>query len=173
MGACGRNCSLCEFFACDLCRGCLNGAQLCAAFRCSLGEHVVGLNFECGKCGFAEFCPKTRKEAPKLGVELLLEQLKCERFVRERLGELSKFIPIVMLGEEPVWNKVDGVKVIIIRYPDLLKQSTIMDKVRRDGIHSALNFDGSIILSSIMQDELLVMPNTVIEIHGNCKGVRF
>lgn len=70
--------------------------------------------------------------------------------------DLPGFTPIIKLGDEATWFW-DSVPhdVLIARLGEALGDEGLLKKVKAKGIHDFLNFQGKVILSTIMPDEML------------------
>jgi len=70
--------------------------------------------------------------------------------------ELTRFVPLVRLSDERSWLWDDlSLPWIIVRLAELVKNKTLMQSVSSRGLHDFLSFDGKILLSTVMEDELL------------------
>jgi len=84
----------------------------------------------------------------------LLDFVLHTKIVNAKSVELPPVVPIVPLHDvdTPCWANFDAV---IVEFQELMKGG-ILDKVLDEGIHTYLNYDGFVVLSSIMHDDLLI-----------------
>jgi len=70
--------------------------------------------------------------------------------------EFSRFIPVIRLTDESSWFWDDfSLPWIVVRLAELVKDKALMQSVSSRGLHDFLGFDGKILLSTVMEDELL------------------
>jgi hypothetical protein len=109
----------------------------------------------CEACVLASACVKSRSFSPPKA-----DKLHELRFILESWSleppvvKLPRFIPEIPL-EEPVrlrWDRL-GVKAVLVTFLNTKDEN--IEKVRSEGVHRFLGFDGMILLSTIMPDELL------------------
>jgi len=75
--------------------------------------------------------------------------------IKEKI-ELPKFIPVVRLTDKKSWFWNDiSLPWIIVRLAELIKDKALMQSISSRGLHDFLGFDGKILLSTVMEDELL------------------
>lgn len=69
---------------------------------------------------------------------------------------LPGFIPIIEIADERswFWKKIE-LRTTIVNLGQILSKQALLGEVSRRGLHDYLGFDGHIILSGIMPDELL------------------
>lgn len=78
-----------------------------------------------------------------------------------RPAPLPSFIPIVPLDrlESHIWKHSDEpVEALIVRFEEVIDNPALLPLLLSKGIHDFLDFDGTIIVSSIMRDNLLRRP---------------
>jgi len=69
---------------------------------------------------------------------------------------LPKFVPVVSLADERTWFWRDVQQPwIIVRMAELIKNKSLAWKIAAQGLHDFLGFEGKILLSTVMEDELL------------------
>jgi len=67
-----------------------------------------------------------------------------------------RFIPVIRLIDKSSWFWNDlPLPWIVIRLAELVKNKALMQRVSSRGLHDLLGFDGKILLSTVMEDELL------------------
>lgn len=88
--------------------------------------------------------------------------------------ELPSIVPIISLKEPSsfCWDAINT-STIIINYTDLIDKEILPKIVKVRDIHSYLNFDGKVLLSSIMPDRLLVDINTFYYFINTIKWFHF
>ena len=70
--------------------------------------------------------------------------------------ELPRFVPVVRLTDERSWFWHDlSLPWIVVRLAELVKNADLLKGVSSRGLHDFLGFDGKILLSTVMEDELL------------------
>ena len=70
--------------------------------------------------------------------------------------ELPRFVPVIRLTDERSWFWDDFLLPwIVVRLAELVKDKALMQSVSSRGLHDFLGFDGKILLSTVMEDELL------------------
>jgi len=132
---------------------------------------VEGPNFHCPLFD----CPKARKDGlaymkecplcrlPKISWELtrrqtldLMQEVQSLEEMNIMRVNLPKLVPMIDPTDKAshVWNRTK-VEAIIIEFHQLLNDE-ILDAVKTRGIHETLGYHGTVILSSIMPDHLLV-----------------
>jgi hypothetical protein len=132
---------------------------------------VEGPNFH---CPFFD-CPKARKDGlaymkecsvcrlPKISWELtrrqaldLMQEVQSLERIKMMSANLPKFVPIIDPADKAshAWNRTK-VEAVIIEFHQLINNE-ILDAIKARGVHEALGYHGTVILSSIMPDHLLV-----------------
>ena len=104
-------------------------------------------------CFFKNICPKYSKG---LNIENL--NLKIPRIIKQPPTQpygLPRFIPVVSVLDKSSWIWRRLKVTHIVRLSELLQCREVLDSICREGIHNYLNFDGKVILSTIMPDELI------------------
>jgi len=70
--------------------------------------------------------------------------------------ELPRFVPVIRLTDERSWFWNDlPLPWIVVRLAELVKDKALMQSASSCGLHDFLGFDGKILLSTVMEDELL------------------
>ncbi|MBO3804027.1 MAG: hypothetical protein JTT11_09210 [Candidatus Brockarchaeota archaeon] len=70
--------------------------------------------------------------------------------------ELPRFAPVVRLTDERSWFWDDlSLPWIVVRLSEFVKNKALTQEVSSRGLHDFLGFDGKILLSTVMEDELL------------------
>ncbi len=129
---------------------------MCLVNRCiSEGIRVRDITISCKTCAYAFACVRSRSYSPPKADRLheLNSILESCNIVPPIL-KLPRFIPEISL-EKPIrlkWNKLD-VEAIIVTFSKTEGEN--IEKVRKENIHKLLNFNGPILLSTIMPDKLL------------------
>ncbi|MEM2940160.1 MAG: hypothetical protein QW304_01195 [Thermoproteota archaeon] len=153
---CGKSCRKCNYFKLGLCTGCrLPRRNLCLVYQCVTGGvRIAEITLRCETCLLATACIRSgRFFPPKIDAYYELNS------ILESWGQsppdvmLPRLIPEIPL-EYPVKPRkdlgIDGVIVSISRI-----DSENVKRVEEDGIHNFLDFDGQVLLSTIMPDRLL------------------
>ncbi|MEM3390380.1 MAG: hypothetical protein QW491_13380 [Thermoproteota archaeon] len=152
---CGKSCRKCDYFKLGLCGGCSPPRRnLCLVYQCIVGRaRIVGITLRCSTCLLAPACVKSgRFVPPEIGayykLSLMLESWRSPPNIA-----LPRLIPEIPL-EDPVKPRRDlGMDGVIVSISKV--DSENVRRVESEGIHNFLNFDGQILLSTIMPDRLL------------------
>jgi len=71
-------------------------------------------------------------------------------------ARFPRFIPVFRLTDKSSWFWNDlPLPWIVVRLAELIKNKALMQRVSSCGLHDFLGFDGKILLSTVMEDELL------------------
>ena len=140
-----RECTVCSLY--ENCGGCNNVE--CLIYHCSRGIKYIGLTYPTPGCQYREFC------YGKLEVQPLPLQSNIKARVSNAL-QTPKFIPIIKLTEKESWFWPDiKINMIIVKLEDILTNGDIFNEVKVKGLHDYLGYDGHIMLSTIMPDEMI------------------
>ncbi|MEM2087115.1 MAG: hypothetical protein QXF52_00410 [Thermoproteota archaeon] len=149
---CRKNCSKCDLY--QLCGGCRRGDDCLVNLCISKGLKIRGITLDCEKCSYASVCIESGSYSPpKPSLEELNFILEAWS-IKPPAIELPRFIPEMSLDEPRKlrWRKL-GIEAIIITLEEL--ESETIEAAKRKGIHNMLDFDGTVLLSTIMPDEYL------------------
>jgi len=140
-----RRCKNCVLA--DICGGCENGE--CLVYLCSRGYRYVGITYPTRFCYYRDFCHGVfdkKIERPKIP----------EKMFNQSNLELPRYIPIIKVSERDswFWEKLNH-PALIVKLEEFLLQPSLLNEVAKCGLHDFLGFNGIIILSSIMPDEIL------------------
>ncbi|MEM4610226.1 MAG: metallophosphoesterase family protein [Thermoproteota archaeon] len=109
----------------------------------------------CKTCMYTSVCIKSRScSPPKVDKLRELHSLLESWSIKPPAIELPRLIPETRL-EKPIrlrWDKL-GVRAILVSFYDLEKVN--IEKVMDEGVHRFLDFDGTVLLSTITLDRLL------------------
>ena len=155
-GDCGKDCLNCGLFRTH-CPGCITRACLIA--KCKRGISYTGITQPKEMCRLRRYCTSP-DVTPKDLITRAMPKLKVWTKV-----ELPRYVPVVRLTDESSWFWNDlPFPWIIVRLAELVKDKALMQKVSSRGLHDFLGFDGKILLSTVMEDELLdeLTPNDYI-----------
>ena len=149
-GDCGKDCLRCGLFR-TFCPGCIT--RICLIAKCKRGISFSGITQPKESCRLHRYCASSAIPAayaigtmPKLNI-------------RNKIG-LPKFIPVVHLTDERSWFWDDlPLPWIVVRLAELVKDKALMQRVSSHGLHDFLGFDGKILLSTVMEDELIDAPS--------------
>ncbi|MEM4169662.1 MAG: hypothetical protein QXY99_06205 [Thermoproteota archaeon] len=113
------------------------------------------LTVSCKTCMYTSVCIKSRSYSPpKVDKLRELHSLLESWSIIPPAIELPRLIPETRL-EKPIrlrWDKL-GVRAILVSFYDLEKVN--IEKVMDEGVHGFLDFDGTVLLSTITLDRLL------------------
>ncbi|MGQ9597508.1 MAG: hypothetical protein ACUVQY_09165 [Thermoproteota archaeon] len=147
-GKCGFNCGGCPYFR-KLCIGC--AIETCLVDKCIKGTSYTGITHPKSFCRLRQYCPiGGRNKPPPIPIPSL------GRKQMAKIG-FSMFIPEVDLADERSWVWRDGFQVSAVFVPlwQLLTNENILAQASSRGLHDYLGFDGKILLSTVMPDELI------------------
>jgi len=147
-GKCGINCKACPYFK-DLCPGCHSGD--CLIFQCIKGVSYTGLTYPNSFCRLRVYCPKGGKPRP---APLQVGLLRSKKVAK--VG-FPKFVPQVDIRDSRSWFWRDGVDLPAIFAPlwQLLADEKALSEARSKGLHDYLGYNGEILLSTVMPDEMI------------------
>lgn len=86
--------------------------------------------------------------------------------------KFPRFVPIISLNDKRSWFWNDiHLPWIVVRLSEFVKNKTLIQRVVSRGLHEFLGFDGKILLSTVMEDELLdaLMPSDYIRTIGEIR----
>ncbi|MBO3800665.1 MAG: hypothetical protein FGF52_06425 [Candidatus Brockarchaeota archaeon] len=153
---CGKSCSKCDYLKLRLCAGCrLPRRNLCLVYQCIIGKtRIMGITLRCNTCPLASACVKSsRFTPPDVGAYFKLDLTIRSWDKKPTDIKLPRLIPEIPL-EDPVKPRKDlGMDGVIVSISKI--DSENMKKIEREGVHKFLEFDGQVLLSTIMPDRLL------------------
>ena len=146
-GDCGKNCLDCVLFR-NYCLGCIT--RICLVAKCKRGTSHVGITYPKEFCRLREYCRTVTHSLPHYVAEVAPNP-KARSDV-----SLPRFVPVVSLTDERTWfwHEIQHAW-IIARMAELVKNKSLAWKVSSQGLHDFLGFEGKILLSTVMEDELL------------------
>lgn len=146
-GFCGKNCEVCGYY--EICAGCWN--PMCLLARCLRGTTFEGITSPRPFCTYRRICHR------RAGVKI--EFPPPPRLMKRRKQskiDLPSFIPTIEISDSNSWFWPDVVRTaIIVRLGEILTDDKLKEEVSGKGLHDYLGFDGHIMLSTVMPDELL------------------
>jgi hypothetical protein len=146
-GDCGKDCPKCGFFR-TYCPGCIT--RLCLVAKCKRGISYTSITQPKERCSLRRYC--TSPDAIPKG--LMIEAMSKLK-VRDKI-DLPRFVPVVRLTDERSWFWDDlSLPWIVVRLAELVRDKALMQSVSSRGLHDFLGFNGKILLSTVMEDELL------------------
>jgi len=170
-------------------RGCDRACGSCALFRLCGGIEQYGVKgYRCFEAGCELKFPalKRMEECSACGVGKLTWDLKDEEVaglvdevanlgkVKAKPIELPGVVPIVSLKDPSSYN-FDPLKIeaIVVMFEDLFDEE-ICSKIQQTGdIHSYLNFDGKVLASSIMPDDIITQEGAFYYYLGMLDRLKF
>lgn len=148
-GLCGKKCSNCSLFS--ICGGCDNFD--CIVYECIKGRKRMGITDNCVFCRVRFACPEFYYE-PMLSIPEVKSYAQ-----RSNFPKLPRFIPEIKISDtgSHFWKtqNVCDPHAIFIKYYELMTSSRLRCKAKVHGIHKALDFNGKVLVSTVMPDELL------------------
>ena len=150
---CDRKCEHCPLL--ELCGGIgqygVKGYR-CPMAGCELKFPALKRMEECSACRHVKVAWDLKEE----DVAKLISEVKGLGPVRARPPELPAVVPIVSLNEASSYEFGPlGIDALIVMFEDLFDEE-IRSKVEEAGdIHTYLNFDGKVLASSIMPDDII------------------
>lgn len=119
--------------------------------RCLRGEHRLGLTYPKSFCRLRPFCPHGGEDRPPpLSIPLTSKNQVI------RIG-FPNFVPEIDVLDRRSWFWREGLQIPMIFVPlwQLLVNENMLSKASGVGLHDFLGFNGKIILSMVMPDELI------------------
>jgi len=144
---CGKECTRCGLFR-TYCPGCIT--RICLVAKCKRGTTYEGVTSPKSFCRLREYCinlgriPEgfTDQDVARLRVQMKLE--------------LPEFTPTISLTDRRSWFWPDlQIPWIAVRLSELIKGKGTMRELVSRGLHDFLGFEGKVLLSTVMEDELL------------------
>ncbi|MEM3871628.1 MAG: hypothetical protein QXE05_03655 [Nitrososphaeria archaeon] len=146
---CGKACRSCGYF--KLCGGCKT--VNCLILRCMNGEKFESLTFPHEICIYSDFC--LRSSTYKNFSKVLLKQASSSLNVK-KFSIPTKFLPVISLNDKRSWFwPFLKHEIVVVKLLDLIRDRKLRNNIMRIGIHNYLGFDGKVIISTIMPDEIL------------------
>lgn len=117
---------------------------------CRKGISYTGITHPNAFCMLRPYCPIGGRQPP------VPEQLPPTGFrSRTKIG-LPAFIPIISVMDRRSWFWTDfQLPMVVVRLAELIGKRGILSQVSKTGLQDFLGYDGRIILSTIMPDELI------------------
>jgi len=150
---CDRSCGSCALL--ELCGGIKQyGVKdyRCFEAGCELKAPAIKRMQECSACGIGKLTWDLKdEEVAKLANEIAhLSEVKSEPV------ELPSVVPIVSLNDSSSYY-FDPLKIaaIVVMFEDLLDENIRREVEKAGDIHNYLNYDGKVLVSSIMPDDLI------------------
>lgn len=162
-GACGKNCTKCQLFR-TYCPGCIT--RICLVAKCKRGTTYEGITSPKSFCRLREYCNN-----PGRMPENFPNQDKARLRVQLKLG-FPDFIPTISLTDRRSWFWPDlQVPWIAVRLSEFIKAKDMMPESVCRGLHDFLGFGGKILLSTVMEDEILdrLRPTDYLEMINDIK----
>ncbi|MGC8831424.1 MAG: hypothetical protein ACP5PQ_02435 [Thermoproteota archaeon] len=145
---CGLNCVGCPYFR-EPCIGCV--IETCLVDKCIKGTSYTGITHPKSFCRLRPYCPiGSRDRPPPVSIPSLgRRQMPKVKFPR--------FVPEVDMLDQRSWIWRDGFQVSEVFVPlwQLLINENMLAQACSKGLHDYLGFDGRILLSTVMPDELI------------------
>ena len=147
-GKCGFNCENCPYFG-KPCIGCV--IETCLVDKCIRGTSYTGITHPRSFCRLRQYCPIGGKDRP---LPMPVPPLGRKQIARVKF---SKFIPEIDVTDQRSWIWRDGFQVSEVFVPlwQLLTNGNILIQASSKGLHDYLDFDGRILLSTVMPDKLI------------------
>ncbi|MGC8934033.1 MAG: hypothetical protein ACP5LN_02665 [Thermoproteota archaeon] len=145
---CGILCEECYYYR-KLCPGCV--IESCLVDLCIKGHSFTGITYPKSFCKLREYCPIGGKSKPP---PLLLPPLKKKSMLKVNF---STFIPQVDVTDQSSWFWKEEVETSAIFVPlwQLILHKDLLLKALSKSLHDFLEFNGKILLSTVMPDELI------------------
>jgi len=146
---CGIECGSCPYFK-SPCYGCTI-IKVCLVARCLHGEHHEGLTYPRSFCKLRPYCPRGGEgRPPSVPIPPIGEKSMAK-------VKFPGFIPEIDTTDQRSWFWRGGIQLPMIFVPlwQLLLKEDMLSKASSMGLHDYLGFDGKILLSTVMPDELI------------------
>ncbi|MBO3798058.1 MAG: hypothetical protein QXI42_04830 [Thermoproteota archaeon] len=145
---CGFDCVSCPYFK-KACIGCV--IETCLVDKCIKGTSYTGITHPKSFCRLRPYCPIGGKERPS--------PVQVSSLGRKQVARIKfpRFIPEIDISDERSWIWREGFQVPAVFVPlwQLLTNENFLSKASSKGLHDYLGFDGKILLSTVMPDELI------------------
>lgn len=158
LAGCDRDCGVCPIIG--ICGGpeayeLESRGYRCPFLGCELEAPAMIKMHECSLCRLGRITWNLSREE----VSDLVSQVVDIEELRARSIELPKVVPIISLRNPSsfCWDSLD-IEAVIIGFEGLFDAGLLRSVSQAGDIHSYLNFEGRIFLSSIMPDEFLTEP---------------
>lgn len=149
MGKCGVDCRDCPYFK-KPCFGC--AIERCLIDQCIKGTSYSGITYPMEFCILRDYCPIGGKSRPHpVPIPFIGETKQAAKV------DFLEFVPEVDLLDQRSWLWKFGVNLPMIFVPlwQLLANESMLFEASSRGLHDFLEFDGKILLSTVMPDELI------------------
>jgi len=159
LAGCDRDCGTCAIIG--ICGGreayeLESRGYRCPFLGCELETPAMIKMHECSLCRLGRI---TWDLSPQEVSDLVSQVVDIEE-LRARPIELPKVVPMISLRNPSsfCWDSLD-IGAVIIGFEELFDAGLLRSVSQAGDIHSYLNFEGNILLSSIMPDEFLTEPS--------------
>jgi len=147
-GKCGAECETCPYFK-NPCAGCT--IETCLVADCMKGRTYSGLTHPKSFCTMRQYCPIGGKNRPP--------PLPIPSVVGKPMPKVNfpSFVPEIDIADARSWFWKAGIELPAIFVPlwQLLVNEGLLSEVSNKGLHDYLGFDGTVLLSTVMQDEFI------------------
>ena len=163
-GLCGKSCDICSYhknFGC----ACRNYS--CLLFRCLVKkEKIFGITYPAEQCLYKRLgvCPRYSNSLESISLppdkvpdkHLSLNQTSSVSKIFEEIGR-QRYVPVIdLLNQDTwIWDVMDNLKCICVRLQQILSNRDVWSISSAKSLRDILNFNGYILLSTIMPDELI------------------
>jgi len=168
---CDRDCDSCALL--ELCGGIkqydVKGYR-CFEAGCKLKTPAIKRMQECSACSIGKLTWDFKDEE----VGGLVDEIANLGKVKVQPIELPSVVPIVSLKDPTSYNfdpsKIDA---IVVMFEDLFDEDIRQEVEKAGDIHSYLNFDGKVLASSIMPDDIITQEGVFYFFLGTVDGLKF
>lgn len=125
--------------------------ETCLVDQCIKGKSYTGITHPRSFCKLRPYCPIGGRERPP---PIPIPSLEMRRMSRVNF---SRFVPEIDIADERSWFWKEGVQIPMVFVPlwQLLVNENKLLQASNKGLHDYLGFDGKILLSTVMPDELI------------------
>jgi len=168
---CDRDCESCALL--ELCGGIkqynVKGYR-CFEAGCELGFPAIKRMQECSACSIGKLTWDIKDEE----VAGLVDEVANLGKVEVQPIELPCVVPIVSLKDPSSYN-FDPLKIdaIVVMFEDLFDESIRGEVEKAGDIHSYLNFNGKVLVSSIMPDDIITQEGAFYFYLGTVDSIKF
>jgi len=147
---CGISCRDCYYYDYkELCPGC--AIERCLVDSCLRGVSFSGITYPKSFCKLRAYCPIGGRPRPP---PVLLPYSRKKDMPKINF---PSFVPQIDIGNRGTWFWEEGIDAPAIFVPlwQLILNGDLLSETLSKGLHDFLNFNGKILLSTVMPDELI------------------
>ena len=147
---CGASCRDCCYYDYrELCPGC--AIESCLVDLCIKGHSFTGITHPKSFCRLRPYCPIGGERRPPT---ILIPPLKKKDISKVNF---PLYVPQIDVADKGSWFWREGIEMPMIFVPlwQLVLNNRLLSQASSKGLHDFLGFNGKILLSTVMPDELI------------------